>query len=591
MEGDASGVVEVGFVDVPGHEKFLHNALAGLGGIRLVLLVVAADEGVMPQTREHLAICRLLGIQQAVVALTKADLADPEARLLARLEVGELLAPTPFAAAPILEVSSITGEGIAELRALLVEKARELALEDDAERPVRLPIDRAFQLRGLGVVVTGSLASGRIESGQALTALPAGKSVKVRGIEVHGKTRQQADAGERTALQLSGVEVGELARGEQLVESEAFAPSKVLCAELELLPEAPPLSGVVPVRLHLFATEVAARLRPLAAGPIAPGGKGMVEIRPAEPVVAIRGDRFVVRRLSPPETLGGGAIFDPHWRRRRGKGLETALAKLVASRDAALELWVAEGGERGASAEELAPRLGERPVRVAAELARLIAAGRLLQVESGRSRRVLDPKALKRVSEKAKTALKNYFRDNRIAKGMPKAELVSRILPLRAQDLGAAYLGFLQALKVLVLDGELVNLPGRSAVSELTGEETSLAQKVLDYVEGFGLTPPSPAEIADKLHAKPQILEGVQKFLIQQGKLKRLPANGFILSTSAVKKLRQDLLDTGWERFTVPQFKDRFQLSRKWAIPLLEYLDTVGATRRVGDERQVVRRD
>jgi selenocysteine-specific elongation factor len=584
----SEGEVEVGFVDVPGHEKFLHNALAGLGGIRLAMLVVSAVEGVMPQTREHLAICRLLGIPQAIVALTKVDLVDAEARLLARLEVGDLLAGTPYAEAPILEISSVTGEGIEELRQLLVAKARELALAEDPSQPARLPIDRSFQLRGLGVVVTGSLAAGRVESGQALIALPAGKAVKVRGIEVHGKTRQRADAGERTALQLGGVEVGELQRGDQLALEGSFAPTKVLCAELELLPESTPLAGVLQVRLHLLASEVAARLRPLE-GVIPPGGKGPVEIRPAQPIVAVRGDRFIVRRLSPAETIGGGTIYDAHWRRRRGKGLEAALAKVRGSRQAALELWVAEGAEKGASAEELAPRLGERPAKIAEELAAMVAAGKLLQVESGRSKRYLDPKVLRRLTEKAKNSLKSYFRDNRLARGMPKAELQSRILPVRAQELGATYLGLLQAMKVLVLDGELVNLPGRSAVGELTGEETSLAQKVLDYVEGFGLTPPSPAEIADKLHAKPQILEGIQKFLVQQGKLKRL-ANGFVLSAAAIKKLREDLVETGWERFSVPQFKDRFGLSRKWAIPLLEHLDAVGATRRYGDERQVVRR-
>lgn len=584
----AEGGVEIGFIDVPGHERFLHNALAGLGGIRLALLIVAADEGVMPQTREHLAICRLLGIPQAIAVLTKADQAGPEERLLARLEVSELLAPTPYAAAPILEVSSVTGEGVAGLKELLFAKARELALREDPEKPARLPVDRAFQLRGLGVVVTGSLAAGRIVAGQGLQALPAGKSVKVRGIQVHGKSRERADAGERTALQLAGVEVGELERGEQLVEPGSFAPSKVLCAEIELLPEAPPLAGTVPVRLHLLASEVPARLRPLE-GTIAPGARGKVEIRPGQPVVAVRGDRFVVRRLSPAETLGGGVIFDPHWRRRRGKGLEAALPRVAGSREAALELWVAEGGERGASAEELAPRLGERPEKLAAELARLAAAGRLLSLESGRSRRFLDPKLLKRLTEKAKTLLKAYFRDNRIAKGMPKAELQSRLLPARAQELGATYLAWLQALKVLTLEGELVNLPGRTAAAELTGEEKGLAQQVLDFVEKEGLTPPSPGEIAACLNAKPQILEGIQKFLVQQGKLRRLP-NGFVLSVAALQQLRQDLVDTGWEQFSVPQFKDRFGLSRKWAIPLLEHLDAIGATRRVGDDRQVVRR-
>lgn len=584
----AEGEVEVGFIDVPGHEKFLHNALAGLGGIRLVLLVVAAEEGVMPQTREHLDICRLLGIEQAIVVLTKVDLVDEESRLLARLEVGELLAPTRFADAPILEVSSLTGEGIAELRALLLAKAAELALADDPKRPVRLPIDRAFQLRGLGVVVTGSLASGRIVSGQSLLALPAEKTVKVRSVQVHGQEKERADAGERTALQLSGVEVGELKRGEQLVEAGTFSPSKVLCAEIELLPDAPPLEGTQQVRLHLYASEVAARLRPLQ-GTIAPGSKGLVEIRPAEPLVAIRGDRFIVRRLSPAETLGGGEVLDSHWRRRRGKSLEQALSKVQASREDLLVFWVSEGAEKGASAEELAPRLGLRAEVLAQELAKLASSGRLLQIETGRGKRLLDPKALKRVTEKAKTTLKAYFRDNRLARGMPKAELQNRILPVRAQELGGTYLSWLQAMKVLQLEGELVNLPGRSAVGELTGEETSLAQKVLDYVEAAGLTPPSPAEIADKLRAKPQILEGVQKFLVQQGKMRRL-SNGFLLSSAALKKLREDLLASDWDRFGVLQFKERFGLTRKWAIPLLEHLDSVGATRRIGDERQVVRR-
>lgn len=582
------GEVEIGFIDVPGHEKFLHNALAGLGGIRLVLLVVAAEEGVMPQTREHLAICRLLGIGQAIVVLTKVDLVDAESRLLARLEVGELLASTPYAAAPILEVSSTTGEGIAELRGLLLEKAHELALREDPARPVRLPIDRAFQLKGLGVVVTGSLAAGRIRTGQSLLALPAGKTVKVRSVQVHGHDRKEADAGERTAVQLAGVDVGELERGEQLVDEAAFAGSKVLCAELELLPEAPPLVGVLQVRLHLLASEVPARIRPLE-GPIAPGTRRMVEIRPARPIVAIRGDHFIVRRLSPAETLGGGQIFDAHWRRRRGRGLEQALARVRGNREAVLDLWVSEGGERGVSAAELAPRLGEETGKLEAELGKMVAAGRLLAIETGRGKRLLDPKVLKKVTEKAKTSLKAYFRDNRLARGMPKAELQSRILPQRAQELGTTYLGWLQAMKVLVLEGELVNQPGRSAVGELTGEETSLAQKVLEYVEAQGLTPPSPAEIADKLHAKPQILEGIQKFLVQQGKMRKL-ANGFLLSSAALKKLREDLLATGWDRFSVPQFKERFELSRKWAIPLLEHLDSVGATRRIGDERQVVRR-
>jgi selenocysteine-specific elongation factor len=584
------GDLQLGFVDVPGHERFLHNALAGLGGIRVMLLVVAADEGVKPQTREHLAVCSLLGIPAGLVALTKVDLVPPDLLELAQLEIEELLAATPFAGSPILPVSSATGSGVPEIKAALLGLAARHAAPADAELPARLPVDRAFHLKGLGVVVTGTLASGIVRPGETLEVLPRGARARVRSIQVHGQPREQAEAGERTSLQLTGVALEELARGMQLGTPEAFAATTSLLARFTLLPDAPaPIRGFVPVRLHLYASEVLGRLRPLAEGGLAPGETGPVEIRLEAPVSAVRGDRYIIRRPSPAATLGGGEVLDPRWRRHRGTILAQALTALQGDLRSALAFWVQEAGERGVEAAELARRLGLPPARVAARLAELAAGQRLIEVPEGpgRARRWIAPSAVQRLTERARRILKEHFQKDRLAESMPKAEAVRRILRGRAAELADVYLGWLEAQKVLAVQGDQVTLPGRSA--QLTGEESRLSTAALERFERAGLAPPSPGEVAQELGAKPQILDGVIRHLIARGQLAKLP-NGLILASSALTGLRRDLLATSWERFSVADFKDRFGLTRKWAIPLLEHLDSTGATRRTGDDRMVVRK-
>src|SRR5258707_6642173 len=313
------GALQIGFIDVPGHERFLHNALAGMGGVRVMLLVVAADEGVKPQTREHLAVCSLLGIPAGLVALTKSDLVTSDLLELAQLEAEELLADTPFADAAILPVSSVTGAGIPELERALLDLASLHAAPADRQRPARLPIDRAFHLKGLGVVVTGTLASGAVHPGDVLELLPKGSRARVRSIQVHGQPREAADAGERTSLQLTGVTLEELGRGMQLGTPEAFAATTSLLARFTLLTLAPaPIRGFVPVRLHHFASETMGRMRPLAAAGLAPGETGPVEIRLQGPVSAVRGDRYILRRPSPATTPGGGEVLRTRWGRDRG---------------------------------------------------------------------------------------------------------------------------------------------------------------------------------------------------------------------------------------------------------------------------------
>lgn len=578
--------LQVSFVDVPGHERFLHNALAGLGGIRIMMLVVAADEGVKPQTREHLDICSLLEIPHGLVVMTKRDLVDDDLLELAQLEVEELLESTPFADAPVVAVSSTTGAGLDDLRQRLFTLARQVGGLGRQDQPLRLPIDRAFQLRGLGAIVTGTLISGQVKTGDSFQMLPGDHTVRVRSVQVHGGERASAAAGERTALQLTGVDLGQLERGRQLVENDLFATTKTLVARFTLLPTAPEaLTTFVPIRFHLFSSDILGKLRPLD-GDLEPGASGWVEIRLGQPVVAVRGDRFIIRRPSPATTLGGGQIVDPLWRRRRGGQLAAALRRLEPL-ESAWSLWVSEAGERGITAGELTARVGMDAKGVEAALRQQVSADRLLKVDSGRGPRYLTPEVCRRVHDKARQVLKDFFRGDRLARGMPKAQLLSVILPKRASDLGDVYLSFLEAGKVLVRDGDLVNLPGRKV--ELSGEESDLSQRVLTAIEEAGLTPPALSSLPAVRGVKRQILEGVQRHLINQGKLVKLPS-GLILGARAMEKLRADLAATGWQEFSVAEFKDHFGLSRKWAIPFLEYLDSTNVTRRVGDKRQWVKR-
>ena len=592
--------LQIGFIDVPGHERFVDNALAGFGGIRIMMLVVAADEGVKPQTREHLDICSLLEIPLGIVALTKTDLVTDELVDLARLEVEELLAETRFSGSRILPVSSVTGAGIAELERAIVELARgcagpkaSAAAPDGPETPktdtpARLPIDRAFVLKGLGVVVTGTLAAGRIQVGDSLETAPGRQAVRVRSVQVHGSVRSEARAGERTALRLAGAELEQLSRGTQLVAAGAYLESTRFAARLRLLPGAPKaLRSWTPVRFHLLSADRPGRLRPLT-GPIEPSQTGLVEIRLAEPVVIAPGDRWICRRLSPALTLGGGEVLDPDWTGFSSKREAVTLASLEGSLEDRLSHWIAQSGLVGRTSEELAKRAGLGQAGLLAALEHLRMKHRILSV-SGKepNQRWIAPAAFKRLEEKASAMLAGYFRKNRLAAAMPKAEAVNQLLPQQARPLGEIYLDWLSRRKILTVAGDQVNAPGREA--NLSKEESELSRSVLEIFEAGGLAPPAPEDIRVATQAKPQVLSGIVSFHVQRGDLARLPGD-LIIAASAVTRVRRELEASGIDSFSVADFKERFGLTRKWAIPLLEHLDSIGVTRRVGNTRQLVRK-
>ncbi|MDM7923496.1 MAG: selenocysteine-specific translation elongation factor, partial [Pyrinomonadaceae bacterium] len=329
-----------GFVDVPGHERFVKNMLAGASGIDLVLLVVAADEGVMPQTREHFEICRLLGLTHGIVVLTKADRVDEETLELARLDVADLVVGSFLEGAPVVAVSSVTGQGIEELKAELVRSAA-MVTGRDASRVTLLPIDRSFSVKGFGAVTTGTLASGDAAEGSELDLFPAGRRVRVRGVQIHGRKVAAAHAGQRTALNLGGIDYSEIERGMVLAEPGTIRPTQIFAAEVEVLRDAPrPLRTRQRVRVHIGTAEVLARVFVVnEASEIAPGDSGLVQLSVETPVIALMGDRFIVRSYSPQMTIAGGSVVLPSIEKLRRRDIPAASAQfgqiLAARGDAA----------------------------------------------------------------------------------------------------------------------------------------------------------------------------------------------------------------------------------------------------------------
>ncbi|HEX6880175.1 MAG TPA: selenocysteine-specific translation elongation factor, partial [Terriglobales bacterium] len=310
-------LIRLGFVDVPGHERFVRNMLAGVGGMDVVLLIVSADEGIKPQTREHFDICRLLSIPRGIVVLTKSDLVDPETLDVVRLEVAEFVRGSFLDGAPIVPVSAMTGSGLDQLRSELLNAAAEISAKDTV-LPFRLPIDRVFTMKGFGTVITGTLISGGVEREQEIEILPERVRSRVRGIQVHGETTDLASAGQRTALNLAGLSTNDLRRGQMLVQPDTLRATDVVDAWLTLLPEAKPLKQRVPVHVHVFTEETVAQVLLLQNDSLQPGSSAYVHLHLANPTALVPGDRFIIRQFSPLATIGGGVVLDtaPRWRRR-----------------------------------------------------------------------------------------------------------------------------------------------------------------------------------------------------------------------------------------------------------------------------------
>jgi selenocysteine-specific elongation factor len=571
------------FVDVPGHERFVRNMLAGAHGIDAALLVVAADESVMPQTREHFHICRLLGVPRGVVALTKCDLADAETQAIAELELRELVAGSFLEGRPIVRVSSRTGEGLEALRAALLALAAEAPARSSSGL-LRLPIDRVFSLRGFGTVATGTLVSGELRFGEELEALPTGRRARVRGLQVHGEAVALAPAGTRTAVNLGGVEVHELARGDVLARPGTLRPTSMLDVDLRLLDGARRLPGGARVRVHVASAEVLARVRLLDCTALAPGGRALAQLRLESPVVAGRGDRLVLRAYSPAETIGGAVVVDPLPPRRRmvdaGAVQRLRDAGTLAS---AAEALVVEAGEAGLDAALLAARV-TAPLAAVLEAVRSSHALVVLGQEPGV---VLSIAALGGLAGRTTAALAVFHREQPLKGAMPREELRERVFAHAASP------AFDSVLADLESAGTLKRLPDAVALARhevrLSAGEEEARQLLVHSAQTAGLAGIEVPALAVSSRKDAKLLERVSRVLVAERVLDRV-GEGLLVQREQLDRLKQDVRGR-WpagSKIEVAAFKEMTGLSRKYVIPLLEYLDRERVTRRAGSDRFVL---
>jgi selenocysteine-specific elongation factor len=579
--------VVLSFVDVPGHERFVRNMLAGVGGMDLVMLHVAADESVMPQTREHFEICRLLRVPAGLVVITKSDLADSSMLDVVRLEVQDLVAGSFLEGAPVLPVSARTGAGLSELRRTLAAMATNTR-QRVVEGPPRLPVDRVFSMKGFGTVVTGTLLSGRLAVDQALVLQPSGREVKVRGLQVHAKAEGQAIAGQRVAVNLAGIEVAQVTRGETLTAPDAVSVTRRADVAFELLASARPLAHGARVRFHQGTRELLGRVVLPHASQVEPGASASARIHLEARAALVRGDRFILRAYSPLETIAGGVVLDPLPPRRGVRTIAGAarFARLDATApDAAfstVSTMVEEAGLGGLPASQLASRAGvQDPAARAQLLERLTAQGVAISVGS----LAVSASAIAAVEEAALASLAKYHASRPLEDGMPREELRERLFAAAPASV------FEEVLRDLAARGKAVArdrvaLAGYSVA--LTDEERRVRDEVVEALRDAALLPPDVKTLVDRLAAPADVVDRMVALLVRQGVLVR--AGDLVFHESAVSKLKADVkgLKASNSTLDVGAFKDRYGMSRKHAIPLLEYLDRERVTKRVGERRRIL---
>jgi selenocysteine-specific elongation factor len=576
---DPAGELEVSFIDVPGHERLVHTMIAGAGGIDRALLVVAADEGVMPQTREHLDVLDLLGVRGGIVALNKADLLDEELLSVRMEEVRDALAGGPLAGAPIVPCSALRGTGVEELRREVLACAREVTRDVERHRPFRIAVDRVFTMPGAGTVITGTARWGAVRPGDELLATPSGRRLRVRAVQVHGHSRDQGRAGERVALSLAGASVEEIPRGEQLLGVGPWRAADRLAVRVRALPGADTLREGDQVWVHLLAARSLGRIVRLYPDGLEGGSQGWAVLRLGRPVFAAPGDRLVLRRVSPARTVAGGTVLDPDPPRFRHKEA-AALSSLPDPRadlPAAIVAWARAAGPSGISVPELSARLGATEEGIETPLGMLVGS-RDVQVANVRPPVLVAREQIESARARARAVLEEAG-----SLGLSLAELLARVVDPEAARLKEFLLADLRRA------GLFREVGGRA----MTGSGDSLEEELAGRVEALyreaRFDAPSPEEAAVRLGASPKVVEGVIRYLLDRRRLARVGGK-WVLYRGLLEEVSESLRSWGVERFDVGQFKDRFSLTRKLAIPILEWLDSERVTRREGELRRVLPR-
>ena len=587
--------LRIGFVDVPGHERFVKNMLAGAHGIDVLALIVAADEGVMPQTREHFDICRLLGVSNGLIVITKSDLVENEMLSLVETEVREMVAGSFLENAPVGAVSSKTGAGLDELKSQLIAIGNRVPSRS-ADFVTRLPIDRAFSMKGFGAVVTGTLIAGKIKDGDELELLPPSRKVRVRGLQVHSASVPEAHAGQRTAVNLGGVDTAEIERGMVLAPPGRLRPTQIVDVWIDVLPDAP--RGVRSrsrMRLHIGATEVLCRVRVLdEPAEIAAGGSGLAQLRLEAPVVALHGDRFILRSYSPQRTVAGGTIIDPFAAKHRGKELAQTrrlLRELMEDdRVAKFRSFVSSSAERGLRGADVAAATGWNN-DVLANVASLAQTGEQV-VDAGGV--YLAREAFDRLSSMVLDELERHHKREPLARGMLRETLREKVFAHSAPELFSAVVAKLETSGAVVSEKDIIRAGSHSV--GLSAQDAQMSARIEKVYRGAGVEAPSIEEamkragvsIAQRTQAR-KILQ----LLVDGRKLVRIQ-NEMFMHVVVVENLKLKLgkyadAHEPHRLIDVPAFKELAGVSRKYAIPLLEYFDREQVTRRTGDKRVILK--
>lgn len=566
---DLPGIGRVSIVDVPGHERFIKNMLAGASGVDVGLLCVAADEGVMTQTREHFEVLRLLETKTLVVALTKCDVADNDTQELAAMDVRSLLEGTRYADAQILRVSAHTGAGLDDLKSALADAIRSLG-----ERPNTggwfLPIDRVFSVAGHGTVVTGTLARGKVSAGDEAVLMPGGARIRIRSVQVHGAPAEFAEAGQRTALNVVGAKKEEIHRGQAIGAVDSLVESR--CVNLRLAPIADIKHGER-IRLHLGAGEFIGKLFLFDHAP------RIGQVRLEEPVACAKGQRCVIRRYSTPALIAGAEIITPNAKpRRRG---DREIAELLLDRSESDNLFaVVARWPMGAKTSDVCEALGKTPQELGDEFEKLKASGEL----RGFAGIWLTKETFKHVADVVEAAVQSLHEE------LPNQPAVSRAAALKRSGLGWEAKSFDRLVSHLTDAGRLAqhgaDIRHPSFKVALNAKQQALLGRVLEVMSLRGVVAPSAEEIAREVGAPPQAVEEMWRLGVATGAIVKVD-EGLYYSIKTLEAVKNTVRSLG-SKFTVAQFRDATGSSRKFALPLLMYLDEQKVTRRVGDERVVV---
>ena len=580
--------VRFGFVDVPGHERFVSNMLAGAAGVDVLLLVIAADESIKPQTREHFDICRLLGVQRGVVALTKSDLVDSDTLELVRLEAEEYLRGSFLEKAPLVPVSAKTRAGLNELKKAL-HVAAENAIAKDASRYFRLPIDRAFAMKGFGSVVTGTLISGSVGPGDEVELFPGGERLRVRGVQSGGKAVERATPGQRTAVNLAGIEHTALKRGMVLATPGKFRKTRRIDVRLELLASARKMKQGTPVHFHAGTAETVAEVFFHGQKELPPASSAFANLKLRDEILVLPGDRFIVRQFSPVVTIGGGAILDPLARRPmlRDTGRIACLETLQRENREEILAAMTERAVLGLGFEETVARTAWMDSEIRGAARKLSEAGRVKTV-STEPLVLVSEKIFAEVRKRILEKVEKFQKENPLLPGILREDLRASLgKRVRAETFRAA-LEELLAQKKLDAPGELVKKAG----SEITlqPEEAKAKDQIEAAFASAGLLVPAVKEVLAKLAIETKRAERLLQILLREKNLVRVTPE-LIFHREALAQLKARLAGykkSKGERISVPTFKELTGITRKYAIPLLEYLDRERVTRRAGDDRVIL---